>query len=149
MWAVVPSGLPDLLRNHVGYLAVRLGQDARTRFESAIGAIGLRAPLFDYLVALDERGPCAQRVIAASLGIDAARVVALTDELSARALVTRSVDRADRRRNVLALTATGAALLCHARATAARVEGELLSGLAPSEQAGLRALLRRALGIGL
>ncbi|MDQ1308011.1 MAG: hypothetical protein QG671_3845 [Actinomycetota bacterium] len=139
--------LPVALTGHVGYLAVVMGQRSQARFEVAMEAFELRPVHYDYLASLGEHGAASQRELADLLEVDAARVVSLTDALEQRGLVTRTVDPADRRRNLLTLTADGRRLLAKATKAATRVEHDLLAGLTAAEQDSLRGLLQRALSI--
>lgn len=134
--------LPAALTGHVGYLAVRLGQRAQAAFEEAILGLDLVPGHYDYLATLRELGPSSQREVADVLRLDPARVVAITDAMAARGLVTREVDPDDRRRNRITLTRSGTALVKQVAKLAARVESDLLTGLTTSEQAELRRLLR-------
>lgn len=139
--------LPTALTGHAGFLGVVMGQRSQERFEVAMATLDLRPVHFDYLASLAESGPLAQKDLARLLEVDAARIVALTDELQARDLVDRSVDARDRRRNLVSLTRTGRALTTKAQRLATAVEADLLSRLSPAERADLRALLRKALDL--
>ena len=139
--------LPDALSGHAGYLAVLLGQRAQREFEAAILPLDLKPSAYDFLATVDELGALSQRELADVLGIDAARVVAMTDQLEARGLVSRTVDPADRRRNQIALTRAGRALTAKVRRIADRVETELLGPLSHAERVTLRSLMRRVLGL--
>ncbi len=142
-----PAQLPAALAGHAGYLAVRLGLEAQQRFELAIAELRLRPAGYDYLSAVAEFGPLSQKDVAAILGIDASRIVALTDALQERGVVARVVDTADRRRNLISLTTAGGDLTARARQIADQVEADLLAGLTEEERGTLRQLLRRALGL--
>ncbi len=145
--AQTPSTLPAALTGHAGYLAVLLGQRAQQLFETAIAPMDLRPAAYDFLATLAERGPLSQRELADTLRVDAARIVAMTDELEARGLVARSVDPDDRRRNRVTLSREGKSLTTKVRRLATKVEAELLDALAVEERATLRALLRRSLAL--
>ncbi len=140
--------LPTALTGHAGYLGVVMGQRSQERFEVAMATLDLRPVHYDVLASLAERGPMAQRQLADLLDIDAARVVALIDELEARGLVARTVDPDDRRRNLLSLTKDGRSLTVRAARLAAAVEKDLLQALDESERVRLRALLQKALSLG-
>jgi DNA-binding MarR family transcriptional regulator len=137
---------PAALTGHVAYLAVELGYRAQRRFERAMAGLDLRAQHYDFLAALDEFGPQSQKQLAASVRVDAARIVGMTDDLAVRGLVDRSVDPQDRRRNLVALTERGRAVFASASALAAEVEDELLAALSSAERDDVRSLLQRALG---
>jgi DNA-binding MarR family transcriptional regulator len=140
--------LPLALTEHVGYLSVVMGQRSQARFELAMAKLDLRPVHFDYLATLAGAGPMAQKDLARLLELDAARIVALTDELEMRDLVERTVDSADRRRNLVSLTRSGRGLTTRAARLAADVEAELLSRLSTADGDHLRTLLQRALELG-
>ena len=139
--------LPAALTGHAGYLAVLLGQRAQQLFETSIAPLDLRPAAYDFLATVAEGGPLSQRELADTLRVDAARIVAMTDDLAARGLVARSVDPDDRRRNRVALTAAGKALTTRVRRLATKVEADLLTSLTADERAALRSLLQRSLGL--
>ena len=139
--------LPAALSGHAGYLAVLLGQRAQQLFESAIEPMDLRPSAYDFLATVAERGPLSQRELADTLRVDAARIVAMTDDLEARGLVARSVDPDDRRRNRVALTPDGRSTTTRVRRLAAKVEADLLGSLTADERATLRSLMQRSLGL--
>ena len=143
-----PQGLPAALTNDAGYLMVRLGQDAQRRFQDAIAVLDLRPSLFDYLATLGEQGPCSQKEVATILGIDAARIVTMTDAMEQRGIVERAADATDRRRNLLSLTRSGRSLLSRAERLAQGVEAEMLAALSVAERQTIRRLLRRMLDVG-
>ena len=73
--------------------------------------------------------------------MDRSDVVAAVSELAGERLVERAVDQADRRRNVVTMTAAGAARLERLDRVLADVQDELLAPLAPAERVELRRLL--------
>lgn len=139
--------LPVALTHHAGYLAVRLGHESQRKFEMAMAELELRPVLYDFISTLGETGPCSQNDLASTLGVDAARIVALTDEMEKRGIALRTVDPEDRRRNLISLTKSGQALLNRAHRISKRVEAELLDSISTAEQETLRKLLRKTLGL--
>lgn len=137
-----PLVLPAALTEHIGYLGVLVGQRAQREFEKAIAALELTPALYDYLATLAEHGPVSQRALAAVLGVDPARIVAVTDQLEERGLVVRETDPDDRRRNLVGLTRRGTTLTAKAARRATQVEELLVSGLSPRDAQELRRLLR-------
>jgi DNA-binding MarR family transcriptional regulator len=69
-------------------------------------------------------------------------MVALADDLEAKGLLRRRADPADRRRNLIALTDGGRAVLDGAGAAAAAAEREFLAALDEDGAAAFRAALR-------
>lgn len=143
-----PGQLPDALRQHTGFLAVKAGQLAQRLFESSLSSFDLRPPHYDCLATLAQFGPLAQREIAETLGIDSARVVGYLDTLVDRALVVRDVDPDDRRRNQISLTPQGRALTAEISSAAQACQASLTASLSAREARQLRALLAKVLDLG-
>src|SRR5712675_2246789 len=68
---------------------------------------GLRSYHYRLLAALDEWGPASQADLGRGTGIDRSDVTAALVDLEERGLVQRDVNQADRRRNVVSITAAG------------------------------------------
>lgn len=135
--------LPSVLTQHVGYLLVVLGKRAQRAFAAALEPDGLRAPHFDVVSLLSQRGASSQAEIARTLVLEPAHLVTLLDELEKRSLVLRSPDPSDRRRYSVALTTHGTTMVHRLSAAALEVEAELLAELKPAERVQLRKLLQR------
>ncbi|WP_081686000.1 MarR family winged helix-turn-helix transcriptional regulator [Candidatus Solirubrobacter pratensis] len=99
--------------------------------------------LEEVLAALSSGGPASQRELGERLRKDPADMVRLLDAASARGLVRRDADPADRRRRRVVLTRAGEAELEAAMTAAREVERELLAGLEESERRTLHELLSR------
>lgn len=95
------------------------------------------------LLLLDGREPESQQQAAERLGVDRTTMVGLLDSLEDKGLVARQPDPADRRRNVVALTAAGRKALKQAKAASDAAERRLLADLSPAEAKQLRNLLSR------
>ncbi len=100
------------------------------------------------LIAVDDREPRSQQEVAARLGVDRTTMVTLIDELEAKALVDRRADPADRRKNVVALTAAGRETLTGSLAATEAVERDFLAALSPADAATFRRLLAVVAGHG-
>jgi DNA-binding MarR family transcriptional regulator len=98
---------------------------------------------FGVLMALHGLGETYQQKLSAFVGIDPRNAVPVVDALRERDLVERAADPADRRRQLLRLTAAGAALVGELREAGEVIEAELLGGLTAREQATLHRLLRK------
>lgn len=107
------------------------------------GAEGVRGYHFRLLAALDQYGPSSQADLGRAAGIDRSDVVATVNELAADAMVDRSPDPDDRRRNVVTLTERGRALLQRLDAVLDDVQDAVLAPLTQTERATLVGLLRR------
>jgi DNA-binding MarR family transcriptional regulator len=109
---------------------------------SAVGARGYHHRL---LAALEEFGPASQAALGRRTGIDRSDVVAAVDELADRALVQRSPDPDDRRRNTITITPAGTKQLRRLEQILADVQDELLAPLSPADRTRLIRLLTRLL----
>jgi DNA-binding MarR family transcriptional regulator len=106
---------------------------------------GLPRPSFKILLALRRLGPpytASPSELAKQLGLTRGALSARLGPLEAEGLITRTVDRGDRRRVHVRLTARGRrAFDRHARLEG-RDEAELLDALSPADQQRLADLLR-------
>lgn len=126
-----------------GLLLTRLARAANRSLAVALDDLGLRAVQFGVLHRLAEGGPAAQGDLASGLRVHASNLVRVLDEMEAEGLVSRERDPGDRRRQLVVLTAAGAAVLRRAEAIAMQTELELLAPLTPAERRQLRGLLDR------
>ncbi len=106
---------------------------------------GADARGYDYrlLAALEEHGRTSQATLSRSTGIDRSDVVATVNDLVAHRYVKRSVDPADRRRNLITLTARGRTHLKRLDELVVRVQDQLLAPLSAPERRDLTGLLLR------
>jgi DNA-binding MarR family transcriptional regulator len=111
----------------------------------AAGLAGVDARRYHYalLAALDEVGPASQAELSRRTTIDRSDMVAAVNELAARGLVERTPDPADRRRNVITVTAAGRRHLRKLDKLLATAQDELLAPLSPGERQRLVDLLTR------
>lgn len=126
-----------------GLLLSRVARAANRSLACALGTLGLRGQQFAVLHRLAEAGPLPQADLAASLRLHASNLVRVLDEIEELGLVGRERDPTDRRRQLVALTPAGAAMLRRADRIAAETERELLAPLNAAERAQLRSLLAR------
>ena len=115
--------------------------------EELLAPFGISAGELAVLLVIDSGEPETQQQIARRLGIDRTTMVSLIDALEARDLVARHPDAADRRRNVVKLTATGAKTLRQATEASDEAERRLLAALGKDEAAELRDLLHRVAAV--
>jgi MarR family transcriptional regulator, lower aerobic nicotinate degradation pathway regulator len=106
--------------------------------------LGARAD-FAVLAALEEYGSLSQAEIGRRLGLDRNDVNGVLNRLEGCHQVDRQADPADRRRNVVTLTAAGRLHLEEIQQHANAVQDELLAGLDATERGQLRALLAKLL----
>jgi DNA-binding MarR family transcriptional regulator len=93
------------------------------------------------LATLAESGPASQAELSDRTGIYRSDLVAVLNELTARGQVDRAPDPADRRRNVVTLTAPGRRQLRKLDKLLADVEDEVLAPLTPAQREQLAGLL--------
>lgn len=103
---------------------------------------GLTIPQWRLMSVLVEGG-LTQHAAVTRTAMDKVRVSRAAQDLVERRLVARTTVRADRRSHKMELTAAGRRLFAEIAPLALAYEAALLSGLAPSEVAGLKRLLSR------
>jgi DNA-binding MarR family transcriptional regulator len=130
--------LPSWLLSQTAAHAHRLVADGF----AAAGAKGYHYRLLASLIA---DGPASQAVLGRRTGIYLSDLVGALNELESAGFVERSPDPADRRRNVVAVTAAGRERGAELGARAAAIQDELLVPLSADERAQLTGLLRRLL----
>jgi DNA-binding MarR family transcriptional regulator len=125
----LPSWLLTQTAAHAGRLVTE-------RF-AEIGARGYHYRLLGQLLA----GPASQADLGRRTGIHFSDVVAALNELAEGGYLERRPDPADRRRNVVTITAAGRRRLTQLAATAAAIQEELLAPLTAAERTELVRLL--------
>ncbi|MER7279293.1 MarR family transcriptional regulator [Dactylosporangium sp. NPDC000244] len=93
------------------------------------------------LATLDESGPASQAQLSERTGIFRSDIVAVVNELAGRGQVERAPNPADRRQNVITLTARGRRQLATLDGLLAEAEDDVLAPLNPAERAELVRLL--------
>jgi MarR family transcriptional regulator, lower aerobic nicotinate degradation pathway regulator len=95
------------------------------------------------LSAVDELGPVSQAELGRTLGIDPKDMVAIVNDLQKDALVTRTPDPKDRRKNAVGISADGRQRLRRTQRLGDEANAELTAALTPAEREQLIALLTR------
>ena len=133
---------PDVTRR-LGYLLkhaqARMGQ----LYAEALAPYGVDAHELGVLMLLDDHEPASQQHAATRLGVDRTTMVAVLDALQTKGLVSRRPDAADRRRNVVELTAAGRDVLSEAAGASEDAERTLLAPLSARDARQLRDALHR------
>ena len=126
-----------------GFLLARLGHGFKAKAIARAEAAGFE--LYDYsvLAILAEGVRETQGTIAATLGVDPSRLVALLDSLEERGLVERQRDPLDRRRHVVSITADGKRELARIRRVFKQLEDEFFAPLDDDTRAEFHELLIR------
>jgi len=101
----------------------------------------LSVPEWRVMAVLGRFGPLSANGVSEKTQMDKVRVSRAVARLVAAGRVSRRIDAADRRRSVLALTASGRAIHREIVPHAQRVEARLLSGLRADERVALEQLL--------
>jgi DNA-binding MarR family transcriptional regulator len=123
------------------YLLYKAGALARQRWTAMLAQLNVSPGQYGALMALGEAGRLGQHRLAELIGVDPRNAVPIVDALAEQGLVSREVDRSDRRRRVLELTASGRTVAANLASVAAEIETDLLRPLAPGEQVSLRRML--------
>jgi DNA-binding MarR family transcriptional regulator len=97
------------------YHAQRAARSLGRRFDDAFRPIGLTNGQYSLLAALSQCAPASIGELATALGMDRTTMTAALKPLARRRLVKVTVDPADRRNRLVAMTKPGAAALAKAR----------------------------------
>jgi DNA-binding MarR family transcriptional regulator len=95
------------------------------------------------LAALQEFGPASQAALGRRTGVDRSDVVAALNELADKKFIERSLDPADRRRNIITITSAGTDHLEHLTGVLTQIQDALLAPLSAAEREQLTHLLTR------
>jgi DNA-binding MarR family transcriptional regulator len=104
---------------------------------------GLRSYHYRLLVALDEAGPSSQADLSRGTSVDRSDVVAVLGDLEQAGLIQRTVDPANRRRNIVTLTRAGTKQLKALDQVVDAVQERVMEPLTPAQRTQLLKLLRR------
>jgi MarR family transcriptional regulator, lower aerobic nicotinate degradation pathway regulator len=101
------SAAPTRLRTLPSWLLNQASLQGNRIVGRALDEVGAHRSHYALLTALDEDGSDSQVSLGRRIGLDRSDMVALVNALEAAGFVRRSPDPADRRRNVIAITAAG------------------------------------------
>ena len=142
--AVDPQNAPERLRQLPSWL---LGQVAtasgRLVAETLHAAHSSHRNHYALLATLAEAGAISQAELGRRIGLDRSDVTALVNLLEGHGFIERVPDPADRRRNLVSLTAAGTDHLVAMDAVVGRAQAELLAPLDEADRATLVRLLGR------
>jgi MarR family transcriptional regulator, lower aerobic nicotinate degradation pathway regulator len=131
--------LPSRLLNlAAGYAQRQVGERLAT--------VDARKWHYATLAALEEFGPDSQSGLSDRTGIYRSDLVSTINELTARGLVVRAPDPADRRRNAITLTDEGRRHLNHLDVLIADAQAEFLAPLSEADRAELIRILQLIVG---
>ncbi|WP_159612903.1 MarR family winged helix-turn-helix transcriptional regulator [Glutamicibacter sp. JC586] len=134
--------IPRFQWNSLSYLTSRAGRTSTVDLNAFMESESLTRNHFMIVCALDEFGPMSQNDLASHSNLNRGHLVAYLDELAERKILERSVDLADRRRNIITLTAMGKKFTARATAAALSSEAEVFGALDAQQQEMLRSLLQ-------
>ncbi len=137
-----PAIALDALDTHLGYFIRRAQIWVFGDFIRTLKRIDVSPAQYSVLVVTGANRGLSQAELAATLGIERARLVRLLHRLEYRGLIQRLPSAADGRRHELQLTAQGRALLARAKALAARHEKRLTRKLGGERHKALLDALR-------
>jgi len=136
---------PAALMAKPSWLISEVSRLAHPLITGRLATAGSRGYHYRLLAALAEFGPASQASLGRRTAMDRSDVAAAVNELVGRGLAARAPDPADRRRNVISITAAGTAHLRRLEELLAGVQDELLAPLSPAERQQLIRLLDRIL----
>lgn len=139
------DAMPALLTAKPSWLISQVSAHAHRLLTERLATAGARGYHFRLLAALEEFGPSSQASLGRRTDLDRSDVAAAISQLTGRKLVRRATDPADRRRNVVTITASGRAHLRRLDTLLAEVQDQLLAPLSPAERQALADMLTRVL----
>jgi len=137
-----PAIALDALESHLGYFIRRVQVWVFKDFIRALAVIDISPAQFSVLVVISANPGLSQAELAATLGIERARLARLLHRLQGRGLVRRLESSDDGRRHALQLTSQGRTLLTRAKTLAARHERRLIEKLGAERHSMLLQSLR-------
>jgi len=114
-----------VLNERLGYFVRRIQVWIFQDFIRRLSRVNLSPAQFSVLVVIDRNRGLSQADLAATLGIERARLVRMLNGMERRGLTQRLPAPADRRRHALRLTREGRKILSRAKALAAQHEAAL------------------------
>ncbi|WP_328525792.1 MarR family winged helix-turn-helix transcriptional regulator [Kribbella sp. NBC_00359] len=131
------------LADRVLFALGRASQQSQRLVRQHMTDAGVRTLHYHVLASLADDGEAVQATLADRIVLDRSDLVTVLDELEALDYVVRRVDPADRRRKIVAITATGEKQLVAMDQLIYAAEAELLEPLSASERKTLLELLGR------
>jgi DNA-binding MarR family transcriptional regulator len=133
------------MRRLPSWLASQLARRGAALVGESLAQEGVGRQHFAVLTSLAEQGAASQAALGRRLWIDRSDLHALMTELERDGLIARVRDPADRRRNIVTLTASGKALLKRLDKRVDAAQTALLEPLSAAERRELVRLLDRVL----
>jgi DNA-binding MarR family transcriptional regulator len=136
------ASTPERLRSLPSRLLNLAAGYAQRQVGERLATLDSRKWHYAVLASLEEFGPDSQSGLSDRTGIYRSDLVATINDLTARGLVVRAPDAADRRRNAITLTDEGRRHLKRLDGLLADAEAEFLAPLSPAGRAELIRLLQ-------
>lgn len=137
------ANTPEPLLESIPFLITRIHATMHATMLTALEPVGIEPRHFGTLTALRSSGPVSQADLARMLGVSHPSVVQIVDDLELRGLLERRRLAADRRTQMLHLTAATEPAMRQAADLVAATNEHLLAALSSSQRADLLTLLRR------
>ena len=134
------------LHQRPGFLIRRAQQIAVALFLEETGPLRITNTQYGILLVLKTRPGIDQISVAKLLGLDRSTTGMVLGKLEAAGLVERQIEKQDRRRHNLALTAAGARMLEQLAEPARRAQARVLSAFSPEERIAFVGLLDKFVG---
>ncbi|KIZ16804.1 MarR family winged helix-turn-helix transcriptional regulator [Streptomyces natalensis] len=136
---------PERLRRRASRLLSQLSMRSGRLITEGLARVDARKWHYAVLASLHEYGPGSQAELSQRSGIYRSDMVGVLNELAERDLVERAPDPADRRRNVITISAQGRRHLRRLDKVLDDLHDELLAPLSPAERDQFVQLLTRLL----
>ncbi|WP_030664692.1 MarR family winged helix-turn-helix transcriptional regulator [Streptomyces rimosus] len=136
---------PDRLRRRASRLLSQLTVRSDRLITEGLAEADARKWHYAVLASLLEYGPGSQATLSRRTGIYCSDMVGVLNELTERGLVERAPDPADRRRNIITISARGRSRLHRLDAVLDDLHDLLLAPLSPAERDQFVQLLTRLL----
>jgi DNA-binding MarR family transcriptional regulator len=136
-----PQAVPERLRNQRTRLLSFAAMYSDRMVTERLAEVGARKWHYAVLVSLADNGPASQAELSDRTGIHRSDLVAVLNELTDQGLVHRTPHPADKRRNVVTLTANGRRRLQRLDRLLAATDAEIFAPLTTEDRAELSRLL--------
>lgn len=130
------------LETHLGYWLRYVSNHVSHAFAVKVATRDVTVAEWVLMRELFERDAVAPSELADRIGMTCGAISKLVDRLAAKALVTRTYGKEDRRYQSIALTAPGRALVPKLSALADRNDAEFFGHLTPEERATLETVMK-------
>jgi DNA-binding MarR family transcriptional regulator len=140
---MVDEPSPRTLASRPGFLLSRVGTAVQSGFKDVLARWRMRPLHFLLLSALRANAGPSQQELCQALGIDSGNMVKLLDDLEGWGYLRRTRDPTDRRRHVVAMTASGGQTLAQIAAAVDDFDRRFLEPLDEPERRRLVELLTR------